>query len=322
MISSVESLIGSEIASLDDEISRITGSDHPYLNALNRRVLNNKGKRLRPKLLILCSKMLGYEGPQAVTYGAIFETIHTATLIHDDIIDASKLRRGRLTLNEEIGNTQTVLYGDLLYTKATTAAIAAGDVPILSVIMSVCERMIEGELLQDRYNFDLRIDEAIYFDILRRKTSHLFAGTTQAAAMLSGRSEDDIQAMFEFGFAFGTSFQLVDDYLDYQGTSQKMGKPVLSDLREGKVTLPILRLIANDTHGMYREAIQQFWDSDREEVPQVLLDGLKNTDVLAETQALAEEYAQQAVSYLARFQRNPMAQLLAELTTYSLRRIR
>lgn len=318
-ITKIEQMVAPEMAGLEREMHRVLGTDHPFLRELAERIMEVPGKRLRPKLLVLCSKMLGYAGSKAATYAAVFELVHTATLIHDDIIDDAKTRRGKQTLNQDLGNTVTVLYGDLLYTKAHTLAIEAGRLDVLATIDWVSERMIEGELLQARYCFRNDITEEIYFDILKRKTAYLFAGTTKTAGMIAGCDEATCEALYEFGFNFGISFQLMDDYLDYVSTASEMGKPVLSDLKEGKVTLPVIRMLANDD-GSVKAMIQELWDEPGAEVSLELGSILKDDANLRDTWMLAESYAKRAVEHLAGFEKNEYHTILSELPFFSLHR--
>lgn len=297
---------------LDREMARLLGTDHPYLESLAERIMAKPGKRLRPKLLVLCSKMLGYQGQDHVVYATIFELIHTATLIHDDIIDEAKTRRGLPSMNSKIGNTLTVLYGDLLYTKSHTRAVEAGRLDVLHTIDWVSERMIEGELLQNKYTFDMTINEEIYFDILKRKTAYLFAGTTKTAGLIANLSDDKVQALYDFGFQLGVSFQLMDDYLDYTGNASQMGKPVLSDLKEGKVTLPMIHLLQQEGQPI-RDYIEACWQDYHAPVPSGLLDRVHESQVLSETLTRAEAAARKAVAHLDVFEDNRFRQLLQGL---------
>ncbi len=317
-LSEISTILSPDINELELEMTSILGSDHPFLQELNNRIMAAPGKRLRPMLLILCSKMLEYTGDQIPIYASVFELVHTATLIHDDIIDGSKTRRGQTTLNHELGNTLTVLFGDLIYTKAHSAAIRAGRLDILGTITWVSENMIEGELLQNKYNFDMDIDEASYFDVLKRKTAYLFGGTVKVAGMISNRSPEDCRALFDFGFNLGISFQLMDDYLDYAGSEAEMGKPVLSDLKDGKLTLPIIKLRRKEEESS-RKLIQDYWDG-KPGASQALLQLLGTHSFLEETQALARNFAEQARKQLEGFPNNLYTMALKELPFFLLNR--
>lgn len=303
---------------MEGEMARVLGSDHPYLNQLAERIMNAPGKRLRPKLLLLTSKMLDYNGFDAVTFALVFELIHTATLVHDDIIDEAHTRRGKATLNHEIGNTLTVLYGDLLYTKAHTTGLATGRVDVLQLVNEVSERMIEGELLQNKVEFDPDITEETYFDILTRKTAYLFAGATKTAGLLANCPPEICEALFQFGFNFGVSFQLMDDYLNYTGSERVMGKPVLSDLKDGKVTLPVIKLIKSQPDTA-KAMINRLWDGETNAV-QPLMDAVSGHPGLEETWEQAREYAEKAVAHLEGFEDNPFSQILRALPAFLLHR--
>ncbi|CAM2068253.1 Polyprenyl synthetase family protein [Sulfidibacter corallicola] len=304
---------------LDKEMARILGTDHPFLAELNQRIMANPGKRLRPKLLVLCSKLLNYEGEDGPLYGAVFELIHTATLIHDDIIDEAKTRRGNNTMNNVLGNTITVLYGDLLYTKAHSTAIEGGRLDVLHTITWVSERMIEGELLQYRINYDSTITEETYFDVLQRKTAYLFAGTTKAAGLIADLPTEKVQQLYDYGFNLGISFQLIDDYLDYTGSEDELGKPVLQDLREGKITLPLIKLLKKDD-GRLRDLIHAFWDDANAAVPPALLEALHADSSLQETWELAKAYAEKAIQALDGFEQNEIWHILTTMPLQLLHR--
>lgn len=316
----IEDLVAADMEALDREMARVLGTDHPFLQELNARTMAKPGKRLRPKLLVLCTKMLGHDGDLAVRYSAVFELIHNATLIHDDIIDEAKTRRGQETLNRDLGNTLTVLYGDLLYTKAHTSAIEAGNYDIMHIITSVSERMIEGELLQNKVNYNVNIDAYTYFDILKRKTAYLFAGTTKSAGLIGNCTAAEVEALYQFGFHFGTSFQLIDDFLDYTANEAALGKPVMQDLYEGKVTLPIIKLLESDDGSLKRE-IEAFWASKAKQVPADLLARLRAEDALQYTRDQARFYAEQAVTHLRDFPANRYTETLRALPIALLDRI-
>ena len=319
-IAHINEMIAPDIAVLEKELARVLGDEHPFLRDLGARILAAPGKRLRPRLLILCAHMLGYQGDKAPLFGLVFELVHTATLVHDDIIDGAETRRGRYTLNHDLGNTLTVLYGDLLYTKAHSTAIEAGSLELMEVVTRVSERMIEGELLQHRHHFDIELTEAQYFDILERKTAHLFGGTTRSAGLLTGCSADECQALEEFGYEFGISFQLMDDYLDYTGAAEVMGKPVLSDLLEGKMTLPVLRMMAEDD-GSLKQQIKELWDGNQDLLPQ-LGETIRNHHALKDTRELARHHAERASRRLVGFAENKYREILRNLPLYLIDRVK
>jgi octaprenyl-diphosphate synthase len=206
-------------------------------------VLGSGGKRLRPALVLLISRMLGYTGERDVRYGAVVELIHTATLIHDDIIDGSDLRRGRATANRRWGDQAAVLVGDWLYTRTMDLCLELGDVEVMRRLTWATLQMTEGEILADRVRSRLDIDEATYMDITRRKTAELFASACALPALFQASTHHMVDRLLEYGRGVGICFQLVDDLLDYTASRQEMGKPVMADLREGRVTLPMILLL-------------------------------------------------------------------------------
>src|SRR5207237_1957035 len=204
------------------------------------------GKRIRPAVLLMASRLSGYRGDRAVLYAAVVEFIHTATLVHDDIIDDSALRRGRAAVHSRWGNDITVLLGDYLYIKSMALALTHDTLDLVRLLCDVTLRMIEGELYQLTKNGDADITEDQHFDIIRRKTAYLFGGCAQIGGMLGTVSRDQEQALQEYGFNLGIAFQLVDDLLDFTGDLAALGKPVGADLREGKMTLPLIHLLQQE----------------------------------------------------------------------------
>src|SRR5262245_55498850 len=225
---------------------------------------------MRPAVLLMASRLSGYTGDRAVLYAAVVEFIHTATLVHDDIIDDADLRRGRLAVHSRWGNDITVLLGDSLYIKSMALALTHDTLDIVRLLCDVTLKMIEGELFQLTKNGDADISEDEHFDIMRRKTAYLFGGCAQIGGLLGGISREEQQALREYGFNLGIAFQLVDDLLDFTGDIETVGKPIGSDLREGKVTLPLIHLQRHEQDGLgsriIRDAInarsvsQEQWD--------------------------------------------------------------
>ena len=295
--------IASKLVGVEAELQRILQSDVEVVQKLADHVRSGQGKRLRPALVMLSSRFCGVPNDEDVRFGAVFELIHTATLVHDDVIDHAQLRRGMPTLNRLWGNTLTVLFGDLLYLVAMSEAIAGRSWRMMEIFAEVTTRMIEGELIQNDVLFKLDTSRKDYFDIQERKTALLFSGCTETGAVLTGRSQDECHAMREYGLEVGRAFQLVDDLLDYTATSEQLGKPAFSDLREGKLTLPMLTLLAQAPDEV-RSLIRTIWDRG-EEVPipeaeeQSLRALIARHDALAETRNLAMQASRNAVAHLA-----------------------
>src|SRR5438874_11245362 len=200
----------------------------------------------------MASRLAGYQGDRAILYAAVVEFVHTATLVHDEIIDDSELRRGRLAVHSRWGNDITVLLGDYLYIKSMALALTHDTLDVVRLLCDVTLRMIEGELYQLTKNGDADITEDEHFDIIRRKTAYLFGGCAEIGGMLGKVGAEREQALREYGFNLGVAFQIVDDLLDVTGDAEALGKPIGGDLREGKMTLPLIHLLQQNENGCGR----------------------------------------------------------------------
>ena len=295
-------LIAPKLQLVEEELQRNFESKIKTIHEVGEHILAGGGKRLRPALLLLVSKMLRYDGYRDVIYGAVVEFIHTATLVHDDIIDEAAIRRGRTSINYRWGNNLTVLVGDYLYTHSMSLALAEGNLDILRLLSNVTIRMIEGEILALEQNgrADLSIDD--YFDIVGRKTAALFGACCRIPAYLVDSPEITATALFNYGFNLGVCFQLIDDLLDFTSSTEVLGKPALSDLKEGKLTLPLI-LSMPRANARERELIariashKSFDDIDPAEVGAVV----RKYDALDETRAIARDYASRARAALEAF---------------------
>ncbi len=235
--------IRADLEKVDREFGRQVESQVDLIPKIGKYIQTSGGKRIRPAVLLMAARLTGYQGERAILYAAVVEFIHTATLVHDDIIDESELRRGRLAVHSRWGNDITVLLGDYLYIKSMALALTYDTLDIVRLLCDVTLRMIEGELYQLTKNGDADITEEQHFDIIRRKTAYLFGGCAQIGGMLGKVSEEQAQALREYGFNLGIAFQLVDDLLDFTGDAAALGKPIGADLREGKMTLPLIHLL-------------------------------------------------------------------------------
>jgi octaprenyl-diphosphate synthase len=242
--------IRADLEKVDQEFGRHIQSQVDLIPKIGRYIQTGGGKRVRPAVLLMAARLSGYQGDRSVLYAAVVEFIHTATLVHDDIIDDSDLRRGRLAVHSRWGNDITVLLGDYLYIKSMAMALTHDTLEIVRVLCDVTLKMIEGELYQLTKNGDADISEEEHFDIIRRKTAYLFGGCAQIGGMLGGVDGEREEALREYGFNLGITFQLVDDLLDFLGDAAAVGKPVGSDLREGKVTLPLIHMLAHSNDGI------------------------------------------------------------------------
>ena len=235
--------IRADLERVDREFARHVESQVALIPTIGKYIQTSGGKRIRPAVLLMAARLSGYKGDRAVLYAAVIEFIHTATLVHDDIIDDSELRRGRLAVHSRWGNDVTVLLGDYLYIKSMAMALTHDTLDIVRLLCDVTLRMIEGELYQLTKNGDADITEEEHFEIIRRKTAYLFGGSAQIGGMLGSVTPEQQEALREYAFNLGIVFQVVDDLLDFTGDAAALGKPIGADLREGKMTLPLIHLL-------------------------------------------------------------------------------
>ena len=319
--------IADRLSEVEAELQRLLQSEVSVVSRLAAHVREGQGKRLRPALVLLASRFAGYEVAEDVRFGAVFELIHSATLIHDDVIDHADLRRGRPTLNKLWGNTLTVLFGDLLYMRAMTSAIQGRNWRVMEILSEVTTRIVEGELIQNDVLFELDASRRDYFEIQERKTALLFGGCTETAAVLAGRPASECAALRDFGLEIGRAFQLTDDLLDFTATREQLGKPAFSDLREGKLTLPMLTLMERVPDEV-RPLVRAIWDRG-EDIPipsneeQRLRALIADHDALAETRELAKQASLKAVEAIASVPGEPKSRkLLREIPELLLERSR
>jgi octaprenyl-diphosphate synthase len=247
-------LIHDDLEQVEEALQQVFRSDIDILAQAGKHVASGGGKRIRPSLMLLTSRMCGPRSTQAVLFAAMVELIHTATLIHDDIIDHADTRRGQPSIHRRFGQEVTVLFGDYLYLTAVSMGLEPQFVPILKVLADTTLRMIEGELMSLQRGGDLDLSEAEYLDIVQRKTGYLFSACGEIPALLAGLDGRGRSELKRFGLLLGTAFQLIDDLFDLSAPPELLGKPVLSDLREGKLTLPLLMLLQR-ADGHVREKI-------------------------------------------------------------------
>jgi octaprenyl-diphosphate synthase len=238
-------LVRDDLALVEREIAAQTGEAIEPIAEIGSYLREGGGKRLRPALLLLAAGACGYQGPSAVSLGAVVEMIHSATLIHDDVIDAANTRRGRPSANARWGNHMSVLAGDWLYMQSFKIALQERNFTILDILIDLTQNMVEGELLQLTHLNRIDLTEAEAADLSYRKTAGLFRGCAELGAVLADADDSTRRALAEYGHQAGLAFQLVDDLLDFTASSEKVGKPVLSDLKEGKVTLPLIIALKN-----------------------------------------------------------------------------
>jgi octaprenyl-diphosphate synthase len=235
--------VQADLEAVEREFERQVQSKVAVIPEIGKYIQKSGGKRVRPAVLLMSARLCGYTGPRAVLNAAVVEFIHTATLVHDDIIDDAELRRGQKAVHSRWGNDVTVLAGDFLYIKSMAMALTQDTLDVVRLLCDVTLRMIEGEIYQLTKNGVVDLTEDEHFEIIRRKTAYLFAGCAQIGGMLGQTGEARELELREYGFNLGIMFQLVDDLLDFTGESETIGKPIGGDLREGKITLPIIHLL-------------------------------------------------------------------------------
>jgi octaprenyl-diphosphate synthase len=251
----ISKLIESGMSQVEEELHRQSSSGIQLVEDIGQYVCRSGGKRVRPAILLLSSQLCGYDGPIGPRLGAVIEMIHSATLVHDDIIDNASVRRGRPSVNAQWGNEITVLMGDWLYMTAFRLALGERHFKVLDVLIEVTRKMIEGELIQHAYNGNLDITEEQHLDISMRKTAFLFSACSQIGGILGSLGEEREELLRAYGLNVGLAFQLVDDVLDFTSNESVLGKPVGSDLKEGKLTLPLIYLM-RDGKPHHREMVR------------------------------------------------------------------
>ena len=251
-------LLREDLVEVERELGRDAASSVSTITEIAEYLRSGGGKRLRPSLLLLAAHALGNQGPAAIRLAAVVEMLHTATLVHDDIIDGADTRRGRPSANTTWGNEKCVLAGDWLYMQAFRIALGEKKLAVLDVLIELTQQMVEGELLQIQ-KLGRAVSEAEYYDLIFRKTACLFSTSMRLGAMLGENTEANEQLMSEYGRSIGLAFQIVDDVLDLTASEEVLGKPVASDLREGKATLPVIHAIDHGT-ARDRQAIQHVLD--------------------------------------------------------------
>lgn len=292
--------IEADLAATEALLSSRLASDVPFIRKTGEYVFAGGGKRMRPALLLLCARLLRRDPEEAVTYAAVVELIHTATLIHDDIIDHADLRRGRRTVHSVWGSNLTVLLGDWLYTTGMKLALAHDNLRVIDLLCDATLRMTEGELLVLQRLGDPGLTEEEYLEIIERKTAHLFSAACAVPALMKPADERAFAALRRYGRSLGLCFQLVDDLLDYTAREDELGKPVLSDLKEGKLTLPLLLAMPRlDPAGRRKVECVLEDRAFTRATPEEILELVRREGTLEEVLALARRHADDARATLA-----------------------
>jgi octaprenyl-diphosphate synthase len=320
-IKEVFDLVRADLEKVEEEFGLQSISSVQPITEIGQYLRGSGGKRLRPALVLLSSRLCGFEGPAAIRLGTVVELIHTATLVHDDVIDEADTRRGRPSTNSRWGNHLSVLAGDWLYMQAFNIALSERNFKILDLCIALTQAMVEGELLQLTWQRRIDVPEDVYFELTYRKTACLFSVSLRLGAVLAGRSEEEERLLGDYGHNFGLSFQLIDDLLDFTSSEEILGKPIGNDLREGKVTLPLIYLL------------QRCGREEAQKVRSVLEDGGFNSagfseildlidryNTLQAAREKAQEFAQKAKRCLETFPDTPYKDALRSLPDFMLDR--
>lgn len=313
-------LTADDMAAVNQKIQKQLTSDVSLINQLGYYIISGGGKRIRPMIAVLTGRALGYDGDKHIQVAALIEFIHTATLLHDDVVDESDMRRGKQTANEVFGNAASVLAGDFIYTRSFQMMTDLDSMRVLKLMSEATNVIAEGEVLQLMNCNDPDISEADYMQVIYSKTARLFEAASQSAAILAGATPEQEKALQDYGRFLGTAFQLIDDVLDYDADNATLGKNTGDDLDEGKPTLPLLHAMHNgnaEESALIRQAIEQ--GNGRHLLEQVLAT-MKRCGSLAYTYARAEEEADKAIAALSALPDSQYKDALAGLAHIAVRR--
>ena len=313
------SVIAQDMREVDQVIALRLDSGVPLVGQVARYIIAAGGKRLRPALLLLICGALGFKGAQRFNLAAVVEFIHTSTLLHDDVVDDSSLRRGNPTANETFGNAASVLVGDFLYSRCFQMMVDAQNMRIMQVLADATNVIAEGEVQQLMNMHNAELDEAGYLQVIRSKTAKLFEASARVGAILAGSSPALEEICAEYGQALGTAFQVIDDVLDYTGEAAVMGKNLGDDLREGKTTLPLIAAMQRGTVSQ-RELIKMAIETGGVSMLDQVVDIVKTTGALDVARLTATQEAQRAIAAARQLPSGPHSDCLLQLATQLLER--
>lgn len=315
----IKALVADDMQAVDEVIQSRLSSDVVLVNQLSHYIINSGGKRLRPILSLMATRAYGYEGDKHFTLAAIIEFIHTATLLHDDVVDESELRRGQKTANALFGNAASVLVGDFLYSRAFEMMVDVGSMKVMQILAETTNVIAEGEVMQLMNCRDADTTEQRYLDVIHAKTAKLFEAATRLGAVLCDRNEDEERAMAAYGMHLGTAFQLIDDVLDYSSSSEEMGKNVGDDLAEGKPTLPLIYAMRHGSEAQ-SELVRKAIEGGGLDYLEPVMQAIKETGAITYTENTAKLEAEQAIACLAHLPESKYKQALQDLARYSVDR--
>jgi octaprenyl-diphosphate synthase len=318
-IAAIRDLIADDMRAVDALILRCLQSDVALINQIGHYIVNSGGKRLRPMIVLLAASALGYQGERHIQLAAIIEFIHTATLLHDDVVDGSELRRNRDTANHLWGNAASVLVGDFLYSRSFEMMVEVGEMRVMEILSHATNRIAEGEVLQLLNCHDPETDEARYREVILRKTATLFEAGARLGGVISGSHAEEEQALADYGRHLGLAFQMIDDALDYSSSREEMGKNIGDDLAEGKPTLPLIRAMQTGTaeqQALLRGVIEE---GGLERIDQVIA-AIESTDAIDYTAQLATSESKAAIRSLDILPPSLYRSALATLAEFAVQR--
>ena len=312
-----------DLEAVNELIRTKMASKHaPRIPEVTQHLVDAGGKRLRPMLTLAAARMCGYDGPYHVHLAATVEFIHTATLLHDDVVDESSQRRGRPTANLLWDNKSSVLVGDYLFSRSFQLMTETGSMDVLRILSDASATIAEGEVLQLTAATNLATDESVYMQVIRGKTAALFSAATEVGGVIAGAPDTDVRALFDYGDALGIAFQIVDDLLDYQGQSSATGKNVGDDFRERKLTLPVIRAVAladGEERAFWSRTIER-GKQDESDLDHALA-LLAKHDALTYTKAAAIHWADAAKTALEPLPAHELKDMLLDLADYVVERV-
>ncbi len=315
----IQGLIADDMKAVNEVILRRLRSDVALINQIGAYIVNSGGKRLRPMIVLLSARASGYRGTHHIDLAAIIEFIHTATLLHDDVIDDSTMRRNQETVNAVWGNEASVLVGDFLYSRSFEMMVDVDSMRVMEILSHATNRIAEGEVLQLLNCNNPDTTEEQYMEVIDRKTATLFQAGARLGAVLAGASPEQERAMADYGLKLGTAFQLVDDALDYNSSNEDIGKNIGDDLSEGKPTLPLIYAIRNGSPEQ-REKLRAAIENGGLEHIDIVMEAIESTDAIDYTAALAQREAEKAKAALAGFPDSPQRDALRGLADFSVNR--
>jgi octaprenyl-diphosphate synthase len=326
MIENIRMLLAEDIRSLDALIIQQLHSRVDLVENIGHYIIDAGGKRLRPLLAILCmraaeEKLSADRATLGIQFAGIIEFIHTATLLHDDVVDISSLRRGRPTANAEFGNASSVLVGDFIYSRAFQMLVTVAELPIMALMSDATNQIAEGEVLQLTKAGDANTSESDYLQVITDKTAILFAAAMQGGAMLAGLSQSKSEKLAEYGLNLGIAFQIADDILDYQGDANVMGKNVGDDLNEGKPTLPLIYTMANGNAYEKALVVKAITEKSNDNIDEIL-DIIQANGALDYCRAMAFEYVEKAKAVLSVLDDSAYKQALISITEFAVNRVK